>query len=473
MRKKELVTRVLMFFCLIQGLASEHLVSYYITPNIDNKNPKLTVELNTSTDKNGELELVYFNEAWGESNLFACLTDLKLDDSSAQLILKPESNKIEILAKPNQSITLSYSIRQDFKGRPVVAEYYRPIINKKYFHLFGHRLFMVPSKFFHSSNKEKIEIKWSKTNFTTHHSLANGNQSSYTINKNELLESVVVGGDFRKTSIEIGGVDFHFLTRGKWRNLSDPLLINKLSSILSIQRAFWDDYEDDHFTVTLLPVSSMGHYELGGTGLTRGFASYCVNADDMNIEALTSLYYHEIMHHWIGGKIRSKTPTFELWFTEGFTEYFAHLLMIEGGDLSIKGFESVSNEMHQSYKSSPVQSITNADIDFASFMRIKEVEQIPYERGFLYARYLDQRMREISNGRWTLKQLMLEILKETAAENSLFCNNYFAEKLESKFGLEERERFNLYILKGELIPYSDKKQIPLFQRDVLGSLSLE
>jgi predicted metalloprotease with PDZ domain len=395
-------------------------------------------------DVDGNVSLLYLNNAWGETDLYQCLTDIKVINSDARIKRVPEQNRIVIKGEPKELLKIKYVIRQDFSGEANQENYYRPIINHQYFHLFGHRLFLLPQHLFKAAGKQNVSIKWNDVNHLVQHNFGTQKEGTYDLSQNELLESVVVGGDFRRHSININGIELHLLTRGKWLNLRDKELVEEVESIINVQRSFWKDYSDDIYTVTLLPLNSESGVHLGGTGLAKGFASYCSNNTRSDLRSLTSLYYHEIMHHWIGGKIRNDTESKELWFSEGFTEYFSYLLMKENGEISRRKFKVELRTAKQNLEKGPFRNINNDQIALNS-----ATEHIPYLRGLLYANYLDERLQKMKD--MELRDLMLIILNDTQQHN--FSNEYFKILLHYFLGDEEVEAFEKYIEEGSVLPH--------------------
>ncbi|GLR20142.1 M1 family aminopeptidase [Portibacter lacus] len=421
--------------------------SYTITPNLSASQSTIRVQLEVKTNEDGVASLVYFDEAWGEQNLFNCLQSLEVLNSKADIKIDPETNSIIIKSLPRHLLLIEYVLKQDFDGEANISDYYRPIINKEYFHLFGHRLFLIPDKIFKSKNKNTIEINWEEVPYLVQHNFGTESEGVYYLTRDELLESVVVGGDFRRHSVNFNGINLHLLTRGSWKSFDDEELLQKLERIVHVQRDFWNDYSDDIYTVTLLPFDQNGGNYLGGTGLANGFASYCTNSKKSKLENLSSLYYHELMHHWIGGKIRNSSPGEELWFSEGFTEYFSMKLILQQNEMTQKEFDQEIQRTYEKLEESPYGKLRNNELSLTT--NNSQIEEIPYQRGLLYAHYLDEKLQAQSDGKTSLKDVMLQILSDT--ENKLFTNQYFEKILLDFFDQEEQSIFNNYILKGELV----------------------
>ena len=152
------------------------------------------------------------------------------------------------------------------------------------------------------------------------------------------------------------------------------------------------------------------------------------------------------MHHWIGGKIRNSTSSEELWFSEGFTEYFAHVLMKEQGEISSKQFVKIQKKIYKELKSSKYATLSNKDVYLQASEDETSFEKIPYQRGFLYAVYLDKRIRSHSDNSYNLKSLMLKILDDTSGHH--FSNAYFKKVLGQFLSQDEIANFEEFIIKG-------------------------
>lgn len=450
MRKRLLI--LIGFTVLFMGVSIASKLSYVITPQLSGSIPTVNVTLSARADKDGIINLRYLDNAWGEVNLYDCIQNIKVSDTGAIIQKLPDSNIIQIQTIPAKHVEISYEIVQDFKGEGNVQNYYRAIINKEYFHLFGHRIYMIPDYYFASKQKEEIEITWATNDVVTQHSFGMANSGTYIVTQEELLESIAVGGDFRRLKIKLDGMDLFFLTRGDWANFTDQDLENTLKDIIENQRAFWNDYKDDIYTITLLPFETDDAAYIGGTGLSKGFASYCSNSRASDIKNIAALYSHEMMHHWIGGKIRNESPSGELWFSEGFTDYFSKLLLTQNTNFSFNKYVSQLNKRIWELKRNPFNEVPNTELALESFGLNADLESIAYLRGESYALYLDQRLFEAYGGAMRLKDLMQIILNDATNNNVRFSNKYFIQLLMEVLGSEEVEAFNHFIIDGNMIP---------------------
>ncbi len=439
--------------------------SYVITPELHEEQAIIKVELLTQADKDGHINLTYYDETWGEEDLFKCLSYIKVHDQCATILRYPFKNEIQILTESFANVRIEYGLIQDYKGHENINDYYRPIINEKYFHVFGHRMFLIPSSFYKDKEAQPVEIILNYAEGVIQHSFGTENKGTYLLSKEDLMESIIVGGDFRRINIKLDDLNIYFLTRGKWASFNDNELEIELRKIINSQRSFWNDYSDEIYTITLLPFEESDHAYIGGTGLSKGFASYCSNSERSKLKDITGLYYHELMHHWIGGKIRNGSLTEELWFSEGFTEYFSHLLMLNGDEMDYPEYAEHLNNNYKSLKK--MTGIANSELNFEAFAAGGSIEKIPYQRGELYALYLDQKLYDASNGNFRLKNFLHEVLLKTQKDKIEFTNNLFKDLLETHLGTEAVSEFELYILKGEMIPIAQLKGE--FLKVVLGS----
>lgn len=461
MKKLGIVILILMLGLVLKASNT----SYIITPELNKEHAIIKVELLTQADKNGHINLTYYDETWGEEDLFKCLSYIKVHDQCATIIRYPFKNEIQILTESFANVKIEYGLIQDYEGIENIQDYYRPIINKKYFHVFGHRMFLIPSSFYHGSKTQSVDITLNYSDGIVQHSFGTERTGTYTLTKEDLMESIIVGGDFRRINIKLDDLNIYFLTRGKWASFDDKDLEFELRKIINAQRDFWNDYADEIYTITLLPFEESEHAYIGGTGLSKGFASYCSNSERSKLKDITGLYYHELMHHWIGGKIRNASLTDELWFSEGFTEYFSHLLMLEAKEITSPEYAELLNNKYQALKKKGI--ITNQELNFESFATGGSIEKIPYQRGEIYALYLDQKMFEHSQGTYRLRDFMLEILEDAEKDAFNFTNDYFIEKLVSVLGEEASVDFQNLIIDGKLIPISQLKGE--FLKVIMGS----
>ncbi|MGI9544134.1 MAG: M1 family aminopeptidase, partial [Cyclobacteriaceae bacterium] len=237
-------------------------------------------------------------------------------------------------------------------------------------------------------------------------------------------------------------------------NFPDSVLVEKLERIITIQRDFWNDHSDDYYSVTLIPLTDTSQCcSYMGTGLTHSFATFAHDFKGV-VQGFEYLFSHELMHHWIGTAIQNDEPEeLKYWFSEGFTDYFTQLILLECGFVDHEGFVSNINKMLMDHYASPVREATNQEIR-TGFWQDQELEKLPYRRGAIFALYLDGAIKLHSDNKHQLKNVMEELLHICRKENLLLSDSLFLGITQKYLNRDLKEFMKSHVEQGQLIRLS-------------------
>jgi predicted metalloprotease with PDZ domain len=380
-------------------------VHYQLTPVMTHGAlTAVAIELRFKGEADGETMLLLPNEWGGESQLWHAVTDLKISGDGVQV--QPVTNPAERVMKhaPNGAILVSYRIIQDVPGEDTAGirnNPYRPIVQRNYFHLLGNAIFARPVGDDYATASfvvQRLPPGWRFASDLEHKAL---------LTFDDLIQSVLVGGDFRIVSRPGPGGFLRVALRGKWQ-FSDDQLADKTARIVTSHNAFWHD-PPEPYLVTLLQLKNPGGgRSLGGTGRGDAFAFFATdNNDDARINRVLA---HEHTHTWIPLRIGAMPATGEAldyWLSEGFTDFYAFRLLARDGMWTVEEFTDTLNETLAAYWSSPVRNAPNTRIG-ADFWTTRTVEELPYQRGYLMALIWDKRLHDASDGARDLDEVMLD-----------------------------------------------------------------
>lgn len=425
----------------------------------------LNVKFVYKTNKEGILSLIYENSSWGDNDLFNCIKNLTIIPVPENIQFLKDSGRIEIKSRPNQNLSIRYSIVKDFDGPPLNQHRYRPIVEKNYFHILGLRLFITPSDLYESEfSRANIEIRWGKmpTSKVFHSSFGKESVQKLKVTREELDASFYVGGDFRRYSFNYKGDPIYFVTRGDWKAFNDEAIFGILKETISFQNDFWADAREGMFSVSLLPTfeiwtESKKRNSLGGSGFHNSFISFASNNEGTTLEKMRYLYNHELLHKWILRTIKNENDVEQYWFSEGFTDYYSYKLMLKNNKLTPEEFVSLlNNEVLIPHYKDPINSIPNSELTSEKYWsNYKVYQKLPYRRGLLYAFLIDTKIKKRSGFTQSLDNVMHDLLKmaledETMRLNSLVFKQMLAKYLDNS----AQNDFDDYILMGRLIDFT-------------------
>lgn len=329
-------------------------------------------------------------DAWGgETDLWRALSDLRAE--GARLLPAAGPAQRVLRHAPRARITVRYRVGPRSGAHDKPGNDYRPLIARDYFHLLGETLVALPEgAAMKAPARFRIEGLPPGASFAS--DLQHERRGGLTVR--DLVESVMVGGDFRV--LDAGG-GVRVAIRGAWPR-DDAGWRRQIARIGAAQRAYWGAHAETYLVTVLpldLPPESLS---IGGTGRGDAFAFFATrNADAGRLDTLLA---HEMMHTWIGariGGVDGENEPLGYWLSEGFTDWAAFRTSVRAGLWTPEDFAAAFNESLKAYDLSPVRTAPNARI-LAEFWRNEEVQKLPYRRGMLLATRWDARLRAASGG---------------------------------------------------------------------------
>jgi predicted metalloprotease with PDZ domain len=165
------------------------------------------------------------------------------------------------------------------------------------------------------------------------------------------------------------------------------------------------------------------------------------------------------MHHWFGTIIKNGTPENAYkWFSEGFNDYFAHVAMEEGGLFGPSEFKDRINYIIKLYQSDSTNQWPNEKLE-KDYWASSKINILPYQRGLIFALYLDEAIKKQTSGKLALKNVILQLLAEARLQKKGFSLPWFLSVLRKITGQDYREQIEEYITKGTFIPINEWQKV--------------
>ncbi len=448
------------------------LVSYRVNYSKNMVKSGLTVTVSTTYDRPTDSSYFHYsNGIWGEENLFQCLSDLK-GAKGYRFRLIPDSNRIVVYHPNAQTVSFSYTVKQDYPGnsRSIFA---RPRLQPTFFHILGQSLFTVPETIFAGNEADpEIEatIDWVgfPKEFVIHNML--GSQQAHQSFSGKLwtqfYNTLFVGGDYRIRSFEHENKKVYFAIRGDWKVYEDDELLELFQRTLITQRDFWNDQDFDYYTVIMTPTETSSDtveyrgQSVNGSRIYNGFMIQSTNNPFNDPGTIKYIFNHEMMHDWIGGKIMMAHEELNYWFSEGFTDYYAFKNQLRNGALSPEEWLAKFNEeVLKPHYENPERNQPNYRIR-DDFWKNYNIEKLPYRRGALFAFWLDQQLLVSSDGTTSLDDFMRTLFLHCTEKDLLFTDELFLDLLQQQTGEDWSYFFQKHLISGVDVDWSQLKFIP-------------
>ncbi len=208
----------------------------------------------------------------------------------------------------------------------------------------------------------------------------------------------------------------------------------------------------------------------GGSGLEHQNSHVDVLGPGMlGTPVLPSLYAHEIFHAWNVKRLRpsdlwpyrydQEQPTPLLWISEGITDYYADLAEVRGGVFNAIEFYAATNDKIDQVASLPPTALEDASL--STWIHPRDgAEYIYYPKGSLAGLLLDIIIRDASDNRHSLDDVMRELYNTAYKNNRGFTSDEWWSAVSKAANGKSFTDFNARYIDGRE-PYPWDAVLPL------------
>ena len=355
---------------------------------INKSDSSLNIKLEVKCKKDIFIKIMYPGGAFmGRDKLCESIPDYKVDTGT----LVEQKDGEYILIKPlDGQLALSYRLNQTWKGELGVKGSlpYLPIIQNTYFLLPGKYSLMIPEEL--DDNRVHVEFAWNvPEGWRVFNSLGFDNfMQSKSIDMKTLQQSKFFAGNSFNQYIhntENGLILVNLM--GKWA-FNEKDFAEEAADIVNNEQKVMEDKSNKYFIITVIPIQSDNNSFSGESG-KNAFTLFLSKSSNLN-KKIFWLISHEAFHYYNVPdffKIEKSEEEAELyWFTEGFTEYMAHLIDFETKIWNFRDLVANYNRSLLLYYYSPYTDIKNSDMVSVYWKTPGNVfHWIPYFRGEIIA----------------------------------------------------------------------------------------
>jgi predicted metalloprotease with PDZ domain len=240
-------------------------------------------------------------------------------------------------------------------------------------------------------------------------------------NYHDLVDMPFFVGRFDVDSAEVSGKWMRFATypsgsvQGEMRRRAWDQLQRATPPMVAVfGETPWDTY-----TVLQIADSTFG----GASGLEHSNSHVDIFSPMyLGSDFQPSLYAHEIFHAWNVKRLRpaelwpyrydAPMPTTWLWVSEGITDYYADLALVRGGLVADTGFLSLTAGKINEVDAVPAVALEDASLS-TWVHPVDGTGYVYYPKGSLAGLMLDIQIRNASNNRRSLDDVMKELYNST------------------------------------------------------------
>lgn len=307
-----------------------------------------------------------------------------------------------------KTVTIQYQVEINILSRMDYEPAYISYIGEDYGILDGHALFLAPRDL-SITGKIRIQLKlppdWDA--ITPWDVESHLNFSTKRID--EVSDSIVCIGKFQYTKRQIKDKEIFVVFCGTDKYSSD--LESKGDTAVKIFNDYtsrFGDFPFSKYVAVFAGKTPDGKY-IHGTAHGSGFAGPIEMSNLYTLQFIA----HEIFHVWNGRLINQKSD-YEVWFKEGFTQYYGYITPYRAGlyskDIYLQYLKNNYNEYLRIHENGHDMALTRVNEGIARREGFTQADSIRvwimYNKGALVAHLLDNTIMELTKGQKTLDDLM-------------------------------------------------------------------
>src|SRR5687767_11556239 len=431
-------------------------LAYVVEPICQGESCRLLVGLTFQGDSSGQSRLLLPLE-WARGvelyknirNIQSLSEDVKVEDTK-------EPHIKTVHHRPNQRVSLTYEVVSQPPGTPLTrAVYHNPVVRSSYFYVMGQALWVYPDM----PEKTPLQLSLHWKNISEGWALINSfgagqPRQKVNVTLNDFRRGTFLAGDYRIKRFMVNRRPVYAVTRGSF-GFSDEEFNDTVKQLMQFTRDLWNSHDFPHYYVVLLPTDESVEIR-AGEGRTNSFSLY-LSKDFTTLSEHLRTLAHELFHAWnpqrlgdfevIGGVEDERL----YWFSEGVTDYYASVLLLRAGLISLEDYVAGYNSLTKEYYTSPIRLLTVAEM-VRKRQTSYEVDRLFYKRGALLAHYWDNAIRSRTNNKSSLDDVMRSLLKSAKARGVSLSHKRIADALRPYLGEKGVSDIEKYIDRGELVP---------------------
>jgi len=429
-------------------------LTYVFEPLIANGKLILRVTLEFRGGRGGTMELDLPSEWAGQSHLDSAVTNLRVLSRDTVMLDTARPDIKTLTFPPDHLVAISYDLVKDWQGVFEYPKQFRAILEPTFFEFTAHNALVHPA--LRPAEMVSVHFDWQKlpAGWTLETSFgADERCQSFTGLWHRVNDALFAGGDFRIHRIAVEDQPVVIAIRGNW-SFSDEEAVTRIQKIVKVEREFWQDHDFPYYLVTLVPFE-VPSGSSDGSAFTNAFWLY-LPAQDTFSYGVENLLAHEAFHAWNPqkmGTMREPSES-EHWFSEGFTVYYADVVLLRSGLLTLPGYIESVNGRIRDYESSPVKNVSNERV--VARHRENSVNQLSYVRGPILALWLDAEIRRQSKNKFSLNSVMHALVNESPEHPALELTSQRVQRVAAKhLNRSSRQAFRSFVEEGAAIPIPD------------------
>lgn len=433
-------------------------VSYKIQPASVDGHPALKVALTFRFENRSAIDLVLPSDWQGTTELYKSIRQISVASPNS-LASSSDPSRRHLSFERGKPVHLEYLFQPERKS-PSSSVSFAPVLNTDFFVLTGRNFLIYPD----IPERDSISVSLEWVEFPVGWTLADSlgvNESCQQANALlKLSNGLFVGGDFRIQKAGLSSPRVYLAIRGKWQ-FEDAALAESAAKVIAAERQFWDDQDITNYVLVLVPLDAPAG-EYGGTAVEDGFLMFMSPGTQFSFD-VQFLFAHEAFHIWNPVQLGELTPNDPVyWFSEGFTDYYARLLLLRASVINQQQYADEINHVYSEYMYSPARNYSAHTVQ-AHYFSDSNAQQLPYLQGTLLALKWNAAIDDHSAGHQTLDDAMRLLKRKAKMSEQVLSDHNLGAFLAGFAGSGVITDIRDYIESGTTIPLPPGALGPCFQ----------
>lgn len=262
---------------------------------------------------------------------------------------------------------------------------------------------------------------------------------AYTGSIDKLRQCYYIFGQVK--SISEGEFGFHWLTEPTFDVQSIADYARKLFGMMS--RFFRDDEKTYRIIMRKDPYPTSG-----GTALLRSYMFGWNDVQPVSVADKQNILAHEMVHNW--PHLNDVPYGITSWYSEGTAEYYCVMFPFRMGLVSKEVTLHEIQTRTDNYYTNPTRHLENIEAAKICWQD-RRAQRLPYGRGFFFLANTDVKVREATQGKYCIDDVVLSIL-EKGRQGATLNNELFIQTVKDMAGIDVTADWETMRTGGHIVP---------------------
>lgn len=268
-----------------------------------------------------------------------------------------------------------------------------------------------------------------------------------TNNWESLDNNAITLGHFESVSANANGFDLEIILMGNFPS-APPLVTETIDQVLPVYLEIFPDTKPEKYLM---------FYLNGPSEDAEAFRNGAAFTTDLSLSSDNRIFWadflaHELFHFWNGTRIRANERWQGNWFSEGFTDYYANLVLVNRGVLSeawfIRRMENIFGNYLWFHNSSVFEGLSVLEAGKEKGRNRFGI----YDAGWVLAFALDDKIRDETEGVKNLDDVMQMAFEQFGATGKNYELDELLKVMTDAAGLDLGPFFNRYLKSRKAFP---------------------